>query len=384
MPNTWYLNFRPAKSDGTLPNKKSAGSFRYKRAVRWDIDLSGFGLGSQFAEGHWTITITNNDGSQLFFRQTAGAKLWIVNLGAAGLQFFTWSYYSESFDTTLVGGVTTNKENIGLFLDGNDVTDIEQGIATPASGYGDTFGATVSIFFEWLSPIYVFRSPAQSLPVGYKVTITRDTWNLGPQSVEYGWAFDDAGPLGLGTTFDGLGALLTARPAPDGERVLTARAWPSNYNLLEQGGAFKGNSPTYHELKDGRELVVVQESVGVTEYVSHNSEWNWNRMVYPNADGTQSQREIFDSDFTMPASLLLDDDSRLIISTKNNALYSRLVTDEGPGELIQIATAQTAGYSLEQAEDGSFLIISSETGKPVFRTRSIPPRWEPIAEGTVV
>ena len=47
MPLDWITEFKPAQSDGTLPVEGSAGAMRYRRAVIWQVDLSGFGIGGR-------------------------------------------------------------------------------------------------------------------------------------------------------------------------------------------------------------------------------------------------------------------------------------------------------------------------------------------------
>lgn len=382
MPTRWYNDFASAQSNGTLPNKKTAKAVRIKKSIFWTVDLLGLGIGSKTKTGEWTITITNADGSQIYFKQTVKLSLMLVSLGAVGLQLFTWNVINgssgEKYETSVVAGIPTTPDTIGQFLQGGTALS-EQGIAIPGSGNEST-DATATIIFDYFSPIYLFKAPGRQLPVGYKVKISRDTWGIGTANSTYQFAFEEGVPASLGSTFDPYGALLTARGAYDGERVFTGRAWRGNdYQFLDAGGALKGTSPTLHRLRDGRELMTLQTLEGVVEFLSINSEWNWKRMQYPNAEagfGTKPDL-IFGPDATMPLSLLLDNGARLHIAVEGTSLFSRLVDGGGPSEKVFVGAAGDGAFSLERDATGAAFIIGSD-GLPKWKSRSIPPRWEPI------
>ncbi len=179
----WITAFKPAQSDGTLPLVGSAGAMRYRRAVIWQVDLSGFGIGGRSIKGSWEVTITSPSGSELFHQQVE-VELFFVYLSLPGIAFYTWNYVKDDAAgkaTTLIDGKEVSEDEIEGYL----MLGLRQSSMEPSSGQGNT-DFTAFIVTDWLSPGYLF--PA-GIPAGSKVTIKRDTWSFGPASVEYSWAF---------------------------------------------------------------------------------------------------------------------------------------------------------------------------------------------------
>lgn len=381
LQNRWYNQFRAAQSSGILPNEKPAKAMRMKKAIFWTVDLLGFGIGSKTKSGEWTVTISNADESQLFFKQLVKLSLMLVSLSVPGLSLFTWNVINgtsgEKYETSFVAGVPTTPENIGQFLQGGTVFS-EQGIAIPGSGNEST-NLTATILFDYFSPIYLFGSPGRMLPPGYKVRISRDTWGIGTANSTYGFAFED-GALGLDTKIDAYDALLTARVGV-GESILTSRAWPGgDYRVLLPTAPVSGSDPFLTELSDGRLLLAVKVAEGYVEMQSHNSGWTWERLKYPDSDGglTPKARAVWPPETQMPLSLKLDDQTRLSIAVDGAQLLSRVVSEHGLSESVVVGAASSAGaYSLEEAPDGRLLIID-ETGRPLFSSNGLPLAWRPV------
>jgi hypothetical protein len=183
MPLDWITEFKPAQSDGTLPVEGSAGAMRYRRAVLWQVDLSGFGIGGRSIKGSWEVTITSPSGSELF-HQVVEVELFFVYLSLPGIAFYTWNFVKDDAAgkaTTLIDGKEVGEDEMEGYL----MLGLRQSAMEPSSGQGNT-DFTAFIAADWLSPGYLF--PA-GIPAGSKVTIKRDTWGFGPASVEYSWAF---------------------------------------------------------------------------------------------------------------------------------------------------------------------------------------------------
>jgi hypothetical protein len=387
--NKWYLDFNAAKSDGTLPLDHSARAMRYKRAFIWKVDVTTIGINGGLYKGGWTVEITNETGAIVFFKHHVTLTLFLVSLGVPGAVLFTWAFQHDEFDTSVVAAFPTTKENVGQFLQGGTALS-EQGNMIPGGG-ADTTDMTATIIADWESPIYLFKSPGQTLPPRSKVKITKDQWNLGPASVEYGWAFDEATPAPVGTLFDGLGSLVVGCSGEgigrEGSgRVHVARSWPlDDYKYLDRGAPVKGDYPTFHETKDGRLILSMLGVEGVVEYQSWTSGLSWERVKYIVPDSVAPKEgPIFSPGVDMPSSLKIDDETRLHIAMRASNLVWSLVDANGPSpeQLVGvIEDADLAIPSIEATPDGGYLIIGG-AGVPVYTANSTPPKWNKIAGGS--
>lgn len=185
----WVNDFAPAQSDGTLPLESAAGALRYKRAIIWQVDLLGFGIGSKSATHEWEIQITSPGGA-LLFQQKVAMQLFLVNLSVPGLSLFTWNIVKDNAATdatVVIDGKEVGEGKIKEYL----IAGLLQSNMIPAAGQSAT-NLTATIVTDWYSPGYLF--PA-GIPAGSKVDITFDSWGFGPSSVEYGWAFGPAGTV---------------------------------------------------------------------------------------------------------------------------------------------------------------------------------------------
>ncbi len=372
MPN-WYDTYKSAQSDGTLPNTKTAKKIRYRKSIIWTIDLGSLGINGNIKNFEWTIEIDNIDGSQRYFKQTVGLQLFLVSLGASGIELFTWNYVKDTFDTTAVAGVPTTKDTIGQFLQGGTALS-EQGDLQPASGQ-DSTDLTATIITDWYSPIYLLKEPGRQLPTGYRFTKSRDTGGVGNLQSTYQFAFEDGTPASLGSLIDPLGSLITARGAYDGERIFTGRAWGGKFENIEAGAAIKGTAPTLHRLRDGRLILAIQTVEGVVEMVSRGGVMGrFERLGYPTPSGALVPSPVFGKDATMPVSLLLPNQDRLHLAVEGASLYSRVVDKTGVTALVYVGAAGDGAYSLEREPAGALVIIGSD-GKPKWRSKGIPLRW---------
>ena len=185
----WVNNFIPAQSDGTLPLDGVAGAMRYKRAIIWEVDLHGFGIGGRSLKGEWTLSIESPTGTVLF-HQTVEMELFFVYLNMPGLAFFTWNILKDNAATTatdIIDGQEVEPAQMKDYL----MTGLLQSNMIPASGQGST-NLTATIVTDWYSPGYQFPT---GIPPGSKVKTKLDTWGFGPASVEYSWAFGPGGQV---------------------------------------------------------------------------------------------------------------------------------------------------------------------------------------------
>lgn len=196
MPNNWFNTFAPAQSNGFLPNDSSAQSFRFKRSFDWKIigallttRVPGTEAGTEGGvfSGGFTLEILSQDGLETYFQTHVKTKLLFVSLGF----LYTWNFLKDEIDTTIIDGKAVTKDTIGPYLLGG-TAESEQGDMQPASGEGAIIGEG-HILADWFSPIYTLvKGGARPFPVGYKIRITNETWELGPHDNAYSFAFDAA------------------------------------------------------------------------------------------------------------------------------------------------------------------------------------------------
>ncbi len=185
----WVNNFTSAQSDGTLPLDSTAGAMRYKRAIIWEVDLFGFGIGSKIKKASWVVQIESPDGSLLFFQEVE-MELMLISLSVPGLSLFTWNIVKDNASTDatdIIDGKELGEGEIKKYLLGG----LLQSNMIPASGQSST-NFTATIITDWYSPGYLFPG---GIPAGSKVKIKTDVWDLGPASVEYSWAFGSGGTI---------------------------------------------------------------------------------------------------------------------------------------------------------------------------------------------
>src|SRR5690606_34314248 len=147
---------------------------RYRRAIIWQVDLLGFGIGSKVRKASWTVQI-EAPGGRLLFRQKVEMELMLVSLSVPGLSLFTWNIVKDNASTDateVIDGKELAEGEISNYL----LKGLLQSNMIPASGESST-NLTATIITDWYSPGYLFPG---GIPTGSKVTITADEWGLGP------------------------------------------------------------------------------------------------------------------------------------------------------------------------------------------------------------
>lgn len=360
--------FKPARSDKTLPLERSTGSFRIRKTINWEVDLAGLISGGE-KTGSWEIEFTSPAGVVLF-RQKVELKLFLVAIGVPGLQLFTWNYVHDRFETTIAGGEAVTHDTIGKYLLGGTL-ESQQGDLQPAEGFEST-DQTATIVADWYSPVYVFR-----IPVGTTVKTRRDGWGFGSAVSTYAYAFEGGAPSHLiDTRFDGIGAQMCARGRRENGVVQSGRSWPQ-HRVLESEGWVRGSNPTIIELPDGRQIMAVLDETGYREFVSLDSGFTWQPMLYPDSQKGYGKVEkvLWEGGVQMPT-MIEYEDVRLTIAVVGNELRSRSVGKEGPVDVVTVGQAKDAeSYSLSSDSKGN-IFITDTSGLPVFRSPGLPPRWQ--------
>lgn len=208
-------DFKPAKSDGTLPLDATASQFQYSHALHYVTSLDGLGIAYQEAKGRWRVQFISN--GTVIFEQMVELTFGITSLGFSGLQFVAWQIVKEKITSFIINGEAINNLNPAWKYTVGGTELSEFGITIPGGG-GDYVDQELNINVDWQSTIYNMK-----VPVGTKLKVVFDSWGLGVQSrPEYGFRFGGVAG-GLSLWMDRVGAVRGAIPL--GQRVFATHAY---------------------------------------------------------------------------------------------------------------------------------------------------------------
>lgn len=383
----WYDTFKAANRDGVLPIKAQASQFRYRKAIIWKVDLTNRLINGGVYEGSWVVEFQDGKTQAVLFHQKVTLQMFLVSLNFAGLHLFTWNIFGEKYDTTNVGGQATTSGpdgNIGDFLLGG-TWQSEQGYGDPASGQ-DSSGVDATISFDYISPIYRLGTHgAKVLKKGDLVVVTRDQWNFGPTTIEYGWAFleNDVGNPRVAASFGKAGELLTMRPnAADGVRL--GRADPTaNFGLPAHNVEIVGGPIGIYETRTGRVISVVQDEKGVHEWQTKGGFNTLTRRLYP-VEGKLVERNVWGPNATMNNFVPVPSmDASVFIAVQSGRLVSRVVDRYGPAAPYDIGPAPadaTPAITIDNHETLRIVATSATGVTPLYISARFPPQWERVGD----
>lgn len=370
--------FKQVPSTGIIPDDRvPASQFAVGFAFTYEgnVDITNF---NQSFTARVVFHITDaNDKVKYLIRLTEPYNLFIFPLAPA-LAIYTWNWVPSG--EVIEGFKWAVPTDVPPGLNPPQIADAQPmqtlGLASfgvdPPEGSGTTDGTAFlqstfysGIFKEPLAPGDKIKIRFHNISAGF--VVSRASLLLATER----------SAAGLDTTFDRAGALLHARVPLGVQNLLTGRAWPT-FEHKDVGRLVPGTMPSLVELPDGREILAVKLKTGeYVEFVSWTSEWSWERVQYPNGEGTGEAPAALWKDAKMPL-LAVSGKTRVTLDVQGGYLLARRVTDDGgPGEQARVMPADSnQAYSINADDKGTFW-ISDLSGLPVAKSDNDGVTWQP-------